>query len=201
MQVAQHQVIFDIDPVLKGISDSFQPFAYEPTGDVYFDIVSMVVDQQIHYRSRQVYLKKLLNLLDGNDIRPELVLSLTPNDFANQKMAANKHATLIRLSEYWIENQLDNFDWQQASDYEIRNRLLGIKGIGEWTVDSLLLFTLERHDIFNPNDYQLKKAMMQAYGLSDDKKLLSNMNQIAERWMPYRSTGVLLMLSTIYEVK
>lgn len=183
------------DPVLYEISKLVEPFEYDKSHSVFYDLVSSIADQQIHYRSRGVYLKKLIELLNGEIPTPELLLSLDPHEFAKKKIASNKLKAYKNLATHWIENNYDSVDWHGLDDESVREKLTTISGIGEWTADMILLFTLERKDIFNPKDHQLKKAMIEAYDLAEGPNLEREMTHVAEAWRPERSLGVKYLIS------
>ena len=79
------------------------------------------------------------------------------------------------------------------SDAEVREALGSINGIGPWTVDMILLYTLERPDVFPAQDYHLRLVMEQLYNIGP-KRITAEMKKVAESWSPYRSFGVKYLL-------
>ena len=75
------------------------------------------------------------------------------------------------------------------SDEEVIHLLTQIKGVGVWTVQMLLMFSLGRPDIFAPDDGGIQQAMAALYGLdyTNKRQLKVSMTAIAEQWSPYRS--------------
>lgn len=75
------------------------------------------------------------------------------------------------------------------SNDEIIDLLTQIKGVGKWTVEMLLMFTLAREDVFAVDDLGIQQAMMKAYKIpAEDKKLLKEkMLKISLKWKPYRT--------------
>jgi DNA-3-methyladenine glycosylase II len=74
------------------------------------------------------------------------------------------------------------------SDDEIIDYLLPIKGVGKWTVEMMLIFTLQRPDVFPVDDLAICQKMVQLYGLTETgKNLKKKLISIAENWSPYRS--------------
>lgn len=188
------QQLIQIDNTLKRIIKTIPLPEIDSTSDVFGDLVSCVVEQQIRYRAKGTMLKKLMDLLDKHSITPDTILALDEAAFAEKKLSNLKYQTLIRVATYWKTNQLAKQDWHALSDEEIRNELLQIKGIGNWTVDMILLYTLGRPDIFPADDYHLKKIMTTVYQLNAQAKLKAQMTDIAKEWQPYRSTAVLYLL-------
>jgi DNA-3-methyladenine glycosylase II len=79
-----------------------------------------------------------------------------------------KYETMIAFIEYWKNN---NKVFNTLSDEEIIYELSSIKGIGKWTIDMILLYTLKRPNVFPFNDFHLKQIMISLYGLNEKVKL------------------------------
>jgi len=182
------------DPILADIIPRIELPDLPESAGVYHDLVSCVVDQTVPSRSRGVYMRKLVGLLGGERPDPDNVYTIQEEDWAAAKMANPKYHTLLRLTDWWHENNAGSWEWADRTDEDIRNRLLAIKGIGPQTVDLILLFTLGRPDVFPVNDYHLKQIMEVLY-LQDGEKLKPTMLAAAERWAPYRSLGTRVLLA------
>jgi len=78
---------------------------------------------------------------------------------------------------------------------EVIEYLTKIKGVGRWTVEMLLMFTLGREDVFAVDDLGIQQAMIAIYKLdkTDKKKLRADMLKISEKWSPYRSFACLYL--------
>ncbi len=76
---------------------------------------------------------------------------------------------------------------------EVIEYLTRIKGVGRWTAEMLLMFTLGREDVFAVDDLGIQQAMIKVYKLNkaDKKKLREEMLQISARWSPYRTYACL----------
>ncbi len=77
--------------------------------------------------------------------------------------------------------------WGALPNEAVRAQLSGLPGVGAWTTEMILLFTLGRPDILPLDDYGLKKAVAAHYGLTAEANLRMNVEQLAEAWRPYRS--------------
>ncbi len=177
------------DPVLSSVIDSMEVPAYRNTHDVFEDLASCILDMRIHYvptnaAFRYPRLKKLLN---GAPINPDTFLNPELEVLGHLKLSHQKDKSLKLWAARWVENKYHKIDWANLTDGEVFALLDGIKGVGEWTVLMILLFTLERPNIFPSSDYQLKKAMCEAYNLIEDKELEGKLSQIANHLHPYKS--------------
>jgi len=176
------------DPVLKQLIGAAAPLAFDSSGDVYYDLLSCVADQQIHYRlrTRQAF-DRLLTLFPGGYPHPAQLLRLPEDEVLGIKISGRKYETIRNLATQWLNADWAETDWESLPDAEIRERLGTLPGIGPWTIDMVLLFTLQRPDIMPMADFQLKKRAAELYNLPDDKTLPERLNAIARTWAPYRS--------------
>ena len=192
--MSPQQHLSQVDPQLKTIIETLPAPEFPTANDPFYDMVSCVVDQQLPHRSRGAMMKKLKHILGGAPVIPETILVLEEEAFTAQKIAKAKYETLMRLAHYWQDQALSVLDWQLLLDDEVREMLGKVKGIGPWTIDMFLLFTLQREDIFPADDYHLKLIMADQYELDPKSKLKANMKEIATAWCPHRSLGVRYLL-------
>jgi len=176
------------DPVLKPLIDTVAPLAFDSSGDVYYDLISCVADQQIHYRlrTRQAF-DRLLTLFSGGYPHPTQLRQLPEEEGLGIKISARKCKTIRSLATQWLDAAWADTDWWSLPDAEIRQRLGTLPGIGPWTIDMILLFTLQRPDVLPVGDFQLKKRAAELYNLPDAKTLPARLNTIAQKWSPYSS--------------
>ena len=111
------------------------------------------------------------------------------------KLSNNKYQTLFRLADIWKKQKMDKIDWTALTDEEVKSMLMDIKGLGNWPVDMILLYTLQRPNVFPHEDYHLKNMMVQLYELNPKSKLKAQMLDVAGEWTPFRSVGVKYLLA------
>lgn len=180
------------DPVMQRITASTEIKTLRWSSDVFEDIVSCILDMQIRYRGKSVRYLRLKEKLKGQEVTPQSILKLDKEILDYINMSGQKWNALNAISNHWKDNDWEKLNWHQLSDDEVRKLLLQVKGIGNWTVDMILLFSLQRPDVFPLDDMHLKKIMANLYEIEGDLK--TEMLDIAEYWKPYRSTGVLYLL-------
>jgi DNA-3-methyladenine glycosylase II len=93
------------------------------------------------------------------------------------------------VAQFAIDHKLDDKTLKKMSDEEIIELLTQIKGVGKWTVEMLLMFTLGREDLFAVDDYGIQVAMKKIYKLDDSNKkdFREKMLKISKKWSPYRT--------------
>ena len=185
------QFLSKADSVLAKIIETIPEPIIESIGDVFHDMLSCIIEQQIHYRStKKIFVKALeragIDNLDLNNFHLLEKFSLS-----QIKIAAGKYETMNSFLEYWSNNSKD---FEKLSNEEVIQELSSIKGIGKWTIDMILLYTLQREDVFPYDDFHIKQIMVSLYGLDEKVKLKAQMLQITEKRGNQKSLAVLYLL-------
>lgn len=184
-------LVFD-DPVITQVMQTVPLPVIESTKNVFHDLVSCIIEQQIHYRSSKQQFQKLLDQAAIERLTPDNFSHFETQSLQNIKLSGRKLETLSYTVDFFSSKQID---WPGLTDNEVREVLSGIKGIGPWTIDMILLFTLDRPDIFPADDYHLKMIMSNLYHMKDGAGMKKRMNEAAEAWKPLRSTAVRYLLA------
>jgi DNA-3-methyladenine glycosylase II len=162
------------------------------TNDVFHDLMSCIMEQQIHYRSTKRIFQKMLQSADIERLTLENFDEFAKSSFANAKLAVSKLETIERTIDFFNANKIN---WTLLNDAEVAEKLSSIKGIGKWTIDMILLYTLQRPDVFPYDDFHLKEIMVKLYGLNPNVKLKAQMLDIAEAWGEHKSLAVKYLLA------
>jgi DNA-3-methyladenine glycosylase II len=187
-----HQTLAQADTVLEKIIHSLPIPEMESTNDVFFDVMSCVIEQQIHYRSTKKIFQKMLASAALETLTPQNFPILEEKAFPSAKIAIAKYETAKRVVEFWTANTIN---WQLVKDDEVREKLSSIKGIGAWTMDMILLYTLQRPTIFPADDFHLKQIMVNLYNLNPNARLKAQMMDIAAMWGDHTSLAVRYLLA------
>lgn len=191
MTLKSEEFLAKADPILEKIILQVAKPAIISTKDVFYDLMSCVLEQQIHYRSTKRIFQKMLNSANLERLSIDNFQVFEEKSFGNVKLAMGKYETIVRILEFW---EVNNINWQTLSDEEITSKLSSIKGIGKWTIDMILLYTLERPNVFPYDDFHLKQIMVSLYGLDEKVKLKAQMLKISEKWGNQKSLAVLYLL-------
>ena len=145
-----------------------------------------IIGQQLSTKAAATIARRFGAWAEGcGGLKPEVVLDAAVSELRALRLSGQKVTYIRALAEAW-NVQTDLHRLEQLQDKEVIKALTAIKGIGEWTAQMFLLFTLRRPDVFAPRDLGIKKAMERLYGLSmasSDSELVA----FSERWSPYRS--------------
>jgi DNA-3-methyladenine glycosylase II len=184
--------VLKFDPVLGTIVQQIPEPKIISTGNVFHDLMSCVLEQQIHYRSTKKIFQKMLNTPSIDILSPDNFTLLEEKALKDAKLSIGKYETVLGILEFWEKQPLD---WFSLDDQEVREQLAKIKGIGKWTVDMILMYTLQRPNVFPYDDFHLKQIMTSLYGLDPNVKLKAQMIEISEKWGDQKSLAVLYLLA------
>ncbi len=177
------------DPKLKEILGTKKklPLA-DATGDIYFDLVRNIAYQQLHGAAAAKIFGRFIDLFDDAYPQPQIVAEMEVEEFRAVGYSKQKANYIKNIASFALENDFEHRDWDSMEDTEIIKFLTQIKGVGEWTAQMVLIFSLKRPDVFPSGDFGVQSAMIQNYGLKQEKReLIKKMKSIAEAWRPHRS--------------
>lgn len=163
-------------------------FGLQPEPGGYEVLVRSILSQQISVAAARTIRERLQAQLPGGRIRAEVVAQLTDAQLQQAGISQQKRGYLRDLTRCTLEGIISFRRIAAADDEAAIAELIQVKGIGRWTAQMFLMFSLGRPDIFAPDDLGLRMAMIDLYGLSD-KPARSELLDIAAVWAPWRSVA------------
>jgi DNA-3-methyladenine glycosylase II len=185
----RHEVfrfLCEVDTKLATVIDRIGPYEPKPDQTPFAALVHSIISQQLSKLAADTIRQRLRNLCHGRMPDALGLLSLGVDALASLGMSGRKASYLHGLAERVEGGTLDLDALRSAPDEEVYERLLTVKGIGRWTVDMFLIFTLNRPDVFPISDAALLASMRDIYslpGCRDERRFM----RIGNRWRPYRS--------------
>lgn len=158
-----------------------------PSGDVYYTLLDSIVSQQLSVKVANTIFNRFLTLFEGGYPHAHQLLNKNVEELRAVGLSYQKANYLKNVAEFFIAENAENKDWEAMSDEEIIKFLTAIKGVGRWTVEMILMFTLLRPDVFPTDDLGIQQGMIRLYGLENDKLLKKRMIEIASQWQPFRT--------------
>lgn len=160
-------------------------------GDVYFGLQRSIAYQQLSGKAAGTIFGRFLDLFPDGYPHPEALLEMDDDAIRAAGMSRPKANYVKNVAQYWLDHKLIIADWEQWSDQEIIDRLTTIKGVGQWTVEMVLMFVLQRPDLLPLDDLVVKRNIIQLFGIDAEqlkgKKLNAEIVRCCEPWRPYRS--------------
>lgn len=179
---------FAADPIICEIIRNGRPLPSSRSEDVYFKLLSSIVSQQLSTKVAAVIFRRFQELFPEEYPHPELVLAATDEMLRGAGLSFQKIGYIRNVATFAAAGNLEHATIDAMEDEELILHLTQIKGVGRWTVEMLLMFALERPDVFPVDDLGIQNAMKRHYGLDTSGKALRlQMQQIAENWRPYRT--------------
>jgi DNA-3-methyladenine glycosylase II len=176
------------DELLAPIVAKMEITPPQPSYDVYADLIESIVSQQLSVKAAATIYKRFLTKIPSGYPSPEEVLALSMEEMRAVGLSGQKSQYIKNVAEYAQSVNLLELDWDTHTDQEIVEMLSSIKGVGVWTVQMVLMFTLNRPDVFPAADLGIQQAMARLFGLEmRSKTFKKEIEMHSERWKPYRT--------------
>ena len=177
------------DPVLyNAIADLDIEIRPELNIDIYVSLLNSIVSQQLSIKVVRIIWQRFTDLFaDGYPDANQLLT--TDHRMLRRVGLSNSKANYLKnVAEFKLSNDMSFEYLQNMSDEEIISYLTRIKGVGKWTVQMILMFPMDRPNVFPVDDLGIQNVMKDLYGLElDRKELRQRLINIADNWHPYRS--------------
>ena len=170
---------------IKDLIEKYPAPKFSPSSNYYEALAKSIIYQQLSGNAAKAIYSRFLNLFDGNTPIASEYLHIDDSMLRDIGISKQKISYIENLSIFFIENQ-NRLDFTAYSNEEISSKLISIKGIGQWTIDMFMIFTLSRLDVLPVGDLAIKKAFKVIYSL-EELPSESFMKSKALKWKPYRS--------------
>jgi DNA-3-methyladenine glycosylase II len=176
----------DLDVILK--EHGYPPMWTRP--NLFETLVHFILEQQVSLASALAALNKLKE--KTGDLTPANLLKLSDEEMRACYVSRQKMGYIRGMAEAIKNNELDLAALETLSDDKVREKLIALKGIGNWTADVYLMFVLRKTDIYPIGDIAAVNALKRAKRLPKDadKTLVL---EIAEQWKPYRTVATMIL--------
>lgn len=156
-------------------------------------LCASIMSQQLSTKVAKVIFHRFLALYGAKEPTPQQIASTSFETLRAIGLSNSKTQYVLNVAQFAIEQRLDDKKLRKMSNEEIIALLTQIKGVGQWTVEMLLMFTLGREDVFAVDDYGIQSAMKKLYKLDDSnkKEFKEKLKQISAKWSPYRTYACL----------
>lgn len=172
-------------------TDAVWPDAGE---DIYFNLIRAIVYQQLSGKAAATIHGRLLALFPEGYPHPETLLEFDLPVLRSVGLSRQKATYIQNVAEFFQRENLIGKDLADRSDEEVIRYLTQIKGVGRWTVEMLLMFTLNRPDVLPLDDLGIQQAIQRLYEFeAKGRALKERMLEIAVPWRPYRTYASLYL--------
>lgn len=177
------------DKKFKKILINQEPFILAQRKNVYLHLCSSIISQQLSTTVAKVIYSRFLGLYKTKSPTLQQIID-TPLEKLRIIGLSNAKAVYVHnVCKFFLEHKLTDTRLNKMTNEELVDLLTQIKGVGKWTVEMILMFTLGREDVFAVDDLGIQQSITKLYGLDGaDKKILrQKMLEISAKWAPYRT--------------
>ena len=181
------------EPVISELVARFGPLHLSRTDDYFYTLVDSIASQQLLSKVAETITKRIRALVgDKEHIEAEDMLLVPDQSLRDAGLSWGKVGYIKDLAQKVADGEVHLGLISQMADEEVVKELIKVKGIGRWTAEMFLMFSLARPDVFAIGDYGLQSALKRLYSLADLPKP-AQMQALAEPWRPYRSYAALYL--------
>ena len=184
-----HIVHLSKDKKLQKILPAETAFILTKQKNIHLHLCNSIMSQQLSTKVADVFQKRFLDLYGGKHPTAEQIAA-TPFETLRAIGLSNAKANyVLNVSNFFIAEKITDTRLHKMSNEELIKYLTQIKGVGQWTVEMILMFTLGREDIFAVDDLGIQQAMCKLYKIdaADKKAMKEKMLSISKKWSPYRT--------------
>ncbi|GFQ06846.1 DNA-3-methyladenine glycosylase 1 [Phtheirospermum japonicum] len=181
------------DPFLAPLIDTLRPPEFETHLLPFHALTKSILYQQLAIKAGTAIYTRFISLCGGVDsICPDTVLALSSQQLKQIGVSGRKASYLYDLANKYKSGILSDDMVVKMDDRSLFTMLSMVKGIGSWSVHMFMVLSLQRPDVLPVSDLQVRKGVQLLYGL-DELPRPSQMEQLCEKWRPYRSVGAWYM--------
>jgi DNA-3-methyladenine glycosylase II len=181
------------DKKLSKLIAQQETFTLKSHKNICLRLCASIMSQQLSTKVAKVIYHRFLDLYEGNEPTPQQIVVTSLETLRGIGLSNAKAQYVLNVAQFAIDHNLDDKRMKKMSNEDIIELLTQIKGVGRWTVEMLLMFTLGREDVFAVDDYGIQVAMKKIYKLDDSnkKEMREKMLKLSEKWSPYRTYACL----------
>lgn len=183
------QYLSKADPILGKAIAEIGKLQREIYPAPYPSLIRSIIAQQISSKAA-VTVNSRLDALTGG-IKPETVIALSPQEIQKCGMSGRKAQNILSITQAVLDKTIDFARFEQMEDKEVIAALSSLPGIGVWTAEMLMLFTLLRPDILSWGDLAIRRGIMRLYTL--EKLSKKEFELYRARYSPYGSVASLYL--------
>lgn len=152
------------DPLLRKIIDKYGLIERTMDEDIFLSLISSIIFQQLAYSAAKAIWDRLNNLID---LTPKNIIDANEENLKSIGISNMKISYLKSLANAFINDGYDKLNWKELSNNEVIEKLVKIKGIGIWTAEMFLIFTLGRKNVISFNDLGIRNGIKKLYKLDE----------------------------------
>jgi len=177
------------DKKLQKLLPQEVPYVLTKRKNVHLYLCNSIMSQQLSTKVADVFQKRFLGLYGGKNPSAQQIAA-TPFETLRAIGLSNAKANyVLNVANFFIQEKITDTLLHKMNEDDLIKYLTQIKGVGRWTVEMILMFTLGREDVFAVDDLGIQQAMCKLYKMdaTDKKAMKEKMLLISKKWSPYRT--------------
>ena len=185
----EHIIHLSKDKRLKKVIEQQEAYLLVKRKNVYLHLCSSIMSQQLSTKVAAVIYARFLTLYKTKKPTPKQIAETPIETLRGIGLSYAKASYVQNVCRFFIEEKITDAKLDKMSNEELIKYLSQIKGVGQWTVEMILMFTLGREDVFALDDLGIQQGIIKLYNLEglDKKALKQKMIEVSEKWKPYRT--------------
>jgi len=177
------------DKKLGAAIDAIGMIEREVTSDFFTALVASVASQQISAKAAETVWKRMEERF--GTITPDAIAAATADEIQQCGMSMRKAGYIKGIGDAVADGSLDLAGLRECSDDEVIDQLTALNGVGAWTAEMLLIFSMERPDVVSWGDLAIRRGMMRLYGKETLDR--NTFDRYRKRYSPYGSVASLYL--------
>lgn len=174
------------DPILYEIAIKTELAQLIKPEDYFTDLAESIVSQQLSIKAADTIFGRFKKLFKNEEINPEDLLKIDDQKIRECGISFSKIKYIKGIASEIINNNLDLKKLDLMTDEEVIEELIKLKGVGKWTAEMFLMFSLFREDVFSAGDLGLQNAIVKIYKL-EKKPTPNELVELSQKWSPHRT--------------
>jgi len=185
----EHIIHLSKDKKLKKVIELQEPYILLKKENVYLHLCYSIMSQQLSTKVAAVFHQRFLDLYGGKDPSPKQIANTPFETLRGIGLSNAKANYVLNVSRFFIDEKITDDKLHAMSNEEVIKYLSLIKGVGQWTVEMILMFTLGREDVFAVDDLGIQQAICKLYKVDAENKkaMKEKMLSVSKKWSPYRT--------------
>lgn len=180
------------DEKLSELIKKYKNLELVSRGDLFYTLIRSIIGQQISVKAASTVWSRLTEKV--GEIKPENILSQEFEDLRKCGLSQRKVEYVIGIAESW--GTYSKYQWEEMDDEVLIEKLIQLRGVGRWTAEMILIFTLLRPNVFPIGDIGMIRGIEKSYN-SGVRMSNDELYALSEKWKPWRTVACCYMWRTV----
>lgn len=185
------------DPILYALIKDAKKLKVPIRSHNFFsDLCEAIINQQLSDKAAAIIFSKFKNLFPKGNITAEKLAKIPDKKIRDVGTSWKKVEFMKNLAEKVVKREIDLGKFEELENESVIAELTKLHGIGRWTAEMFLMFSLGRQDVFSAGDLGLRRAIQKLYKLRKEPTL-KQIEKLSSKWSPYRTYAALILWKSV----